>query len=74
VRRAYVSDVDFELFVVDLGRVYFFFEERALDFVAHAREVFEQAFVFAVELEDVEHGVGLLGREGVAFFEDECCG
>jgi hypothetical protein len=74
VSGAYVPDVDFELFVVDVVGVDFFFEQRALDFVAHGRQVFEEAFVFAVLFEDVEDGVGLFGGEGVAFFEDERCG
>jgi hypothetical protein len=72
--RAYVADVHFELLVVDLGGVDLFLEQRALDFVAHGGQVFEQALVFAVELEDVEDRVGFFGREGVAFFEDERCG
>ena len=72
--HAYVADVNFELFVVDVAGVDFFLEQRALDFVAHGSQVFEQALVFAVELEDVEDRVGLFGREGVAFFEDERCG
>ena len=72
--HAYVADVNFELFVVDVAGVDFFLEQMALDFVHHRSERVERSSVFAVELEDVEDRVGLFGREGVAFFEDERCG